>query len=192
MKSIIAVIMTLFTILTSGCGEGNAPPADSPDIPQVMMFTMHNNWAWGIQQSVMVIDRDGNCYSSYTDNSNYDYNYQKKPDGWIDLKEEGWYEKLLEVIDNGDKKETLPESDAGFIRQNVKNFESWSDLPVKKYNDHTYDYGTSVLYGVYLDANGDPCFAELACVGDAMECADSAEVRKFVNKTGLLSMRKFD
>lgn len=192
MKSIIAVIMTLFTILTSGCGEGNAPPADSPDIPQVMMFTINSNWAWGIQQSVMVIDRYGNCYYQYTDNSNYAYNYQKMPDGWIVLDEDGWYEKLLEIAENGEPRGTLSENDAGYFRRNVKNFESWKDLSVKKYPDHTYDYGTEALYGVYLDENGEPRLAWLACVGDSMECLDSAEVRKFVNKTGLLSMRKFD
>lgn len=193
MKSIIAVIMTLFTLLTSGCGTADpADPVDPADVPQVMMFTMHNNWAWGIQQSVMVIDRDGNCYSHYTDNSNYAYNYGNKPDGWIDLKEDGWYEKLLEIAENDELGGTLPESDAGYIRQNVGYFESWKDLPVKKYNDHTYDYGTRVLYGIYLDENGNPCFAELACVGDAMECLDSTDAMKFVNKTGLLRMREFD
>lgn len=192
MKSIVAVIMTLFTLLTSGCGGESSPPVDPADVPQVMMFTMHNNWAWGIQQSVMVIDRDGNRYSYYTDNSNYDYKYHDKPDGWIDLKEDGWYEKLLDILENGESKGTLPGSTAGYIRQNVANFESWKDLPVKKYNDHTYDYGTNVLYGVYLDVNGEPRFSELACVGDAMECLDSKDVRKFVNNTGLLSMRKFD
>lgn len=152
------------------------------------MFTIHNNWAWGIQQSVSVIDRDGKRYSQYCDNEKYEYKYDHMPDGWIDLKEDGWYEKLLEIAENGETEEKLSESSASYIRKNVRNFEDWSSLSVKKYKDHTYDFGVKTLYGIYLDKSGKPCLAELACTGDAMECADSPDVVKFVNETGLLEM----
>lgn len=195
MKSIIALILLILTLFTSGRGGtvppiGTVDPVDPADVPQVMMFTMHNNWAWGIQQSVMVIDRDGNCYSSYTDNSNYAYNYGNYPDGWIDLKEDGWYEKLLEITKTGDKNGTLPDNYANLIRANVGNFESWGKLPVKEYNDGCCDYGVNRLYGVYY-AEGGMGLTELACVGDLMECRDSKDVMKFVNGTELLSMKTF-
>lgn len=191
MKSIIAVIIALFTLMTSGRG-GTVPPVDPvdpADVPQVMMFTIHSNWAWGIQQSVMVIDRDGNCYLSYTDNSNYDYNYGNMPDGWIDLKEDGWYEKLVEITETGEFINTFTEN-ASLIRANVGNFESWGKLPVKEYNDGCCDYGVNRLYGVYY-AEGGMGLTELACVGDLMECRDSKDVMKFVNGTGLMTMKTF-
>ncbi|MDE6732606.1 MAG: hypothetical protein K2J77_06995 [Oscillospiraceae bacterium] len=189
MKSIIAVIIAFFTLLTSGHGGTTGDPVDPTDVPRVMMFTMHNNWAWGIQQSVMVIDSDGNCYLQYTDNSNHDYNYGNMPDGWIDLKEDGWYEKLVEITETGEYINTFTEN-ANLIRNNVGNFESWGKLPVKEYNDGCCDYGVNTLYGVYY-AEGGMGLTELACVGDAMECRDSKEVMKFVNGTGLMSMKKF-
>lgn len=189
MKSIFAVIIAFFMLMTSGHRKIPVDPVDPADVPRVMMFTMHNNWAWGIQQSVMVIDSDGNCYSHYTDNSNYAYNYGNKPDGWIDLKEDGWYDKLLEIA-NGEPTGKLSASEVDHIQKNIGSFESWSSLPVKKYNDHTCDFGTKALYGVYF-AEGGMGVAELACEGDAMECRDSKEVMKFVNGTGLLSMKTF-
>lgn len=189
MKSIIAVIIAFFTLISSGSLEKH-DPIDPADVPRVMMFTMHNNWAWGIQQSVMVIDSDGKCYSHYTDNSNYDYSYGHYPDGWIDLGEDGWYEKLLEITNN-EPSGKLTSNEVYQIQKNIENFESWGNLPVKDYNDGCFDYGVKTLYGVYF-AEGGMGVAELACVGDAMECKDSKEVRKFVNGTGLLSMKKFN
>lgn len=190
MKSIFAVIIAIFTLMTSGSREVNDPiEIDPANVPQVMMFTMHNNWAWGIQQSVMVIDSDGNCYSHYTDNSNYDYNYGNMPDGWIDLREDGWYDRLLEIASGAPTKQ-LTKIETSNIRSNVANFEKWGTLPVKEYNDGCCDYGVNTLYGVYY-AEGGMGLTELACVGDAMECRDSKEVMKFVNGTGLMSMKKF-
>lgn len=188
MKTIIAVILVLLPLFHFQYAD---QPVDTSQTPQVMMFTIHNNWAWGIQQSVTVIDRDGNCYSRYTDNSNYGYNYGNMPDGWIDLKEDGWYEKLLEISDTGEVENKLSENTASYIRRNVANFESWGSLPMKKYPNGTCDYGTRVLYGIYPDEDGEPCYAELACVGDSFECADSPEARDFVNITGLMRFDGF-
>ncbi len=191
MKRFFAVVLALLsTLMFSGCKS--ALPEDTSHIPQIMMFTIHNNWAWGIQQSVTVIDRDGNRHSQYCDNEKYDYKVDHMPDEWIDLKEDGWYEKLLKIAENGETGAKLSETEAGYIRKNARNFAGWSSLSVKEYIDaHTFDYGVKVLYGIYLDEDGEPSLARLACVGDTMECVDDSDAMKFVNNTGLLSMRKF-
>lgn len=187
MKKLLTIGLALLSLLMfSGCNE--AQHKDASRIPQIMMIRIHNNWAEGQQQSVTVIDRGGNLRSQ----SCYKNGYGDPPDEWVYLSKDGWYEKLLEIYENGEPGIKLSENEAKHIRQNVRNFAAWSGLPVKEYADHTYDYGAKALYGVYLDENGMPCLARLACVGDAMECADSAEARRFVNETGLLKMRTFD
>lgn len=192
MKKFFAVGLALLSILMfSGCKS--ALREDDSRIPQIMMITVHNNWAWGIEQSVTVIDRDGNRHSQYCNNEKYDYKVDHMPDEWIDLKEDGWYEKLLEIAENGKAGVKLSETEAGYIRKNARNFAGWSSLSVKEYVDaHTFDYGVKVLYGIYLDEDSNPCLARLACAGDSMECADSADARKFVNGTGLLRMDGFE
>lgn len=174
--------MLLSAMMFSGCGERSV---DVSKIPQIMMITEHQNYADDISQSITVIDREGNRRSMYCFNTN---RADGKPEEWVELSEDGWYEKLLDIAENGEAKEKLSKEDAEYIRQNVMNFEQWSSLPVKEYKDHTYDFGVETLYGIYFDDSGKPCLAELACIGDAMECADSNEVIKFVNKTGLLYM----
>ena len=189
MKALMAIWFAILQFFSYS--DGGTLPEDPAQIPQIMLVTIHSNYAWGISQNVMVIDRDGNCYSHYTDNSNYDYNYANLPDGWVDPSENGWYEKLLEIAENGEPEGTLPENATGYIRQNAANFEGWGSAPVKKYDFYTCDYGVRTLYGVYLNDSGEPCLARLACVGDLTECADSASAARFVNDTGLLDLDGF-
>ena len=189
MKALMAIWFAILQFFSySG---GGTLPEDPSQIPQVMLVTIHSNYAWGISQNVMVIDRDGNCYSSYTNNSNYEYNYGSLPDGWIDLSKDGWYESLLEIAENGKPTGTLPEGAAGYIRNNISNFERWGNAPVKKYGFGTCDYGVTTLYGVYLDDSGEPCLARIACIGDSTECADDRSAVNFVNNTGMLNLDGF-
>ncbi len=176
MKRLFIVLLTiLLTLFVSGCDKGESS-VDISLLPEIMMIKVHENYAWGRHQSITVIDRDGNQYSQSNDT-----NDDEKPNGWVELSEEGWYESLLGIAENGESGGTLSANVIGSIHRNAGNFAEWNALPRKDYGEIMMDYGKDALYGVYLDDNGEPRLAWLAEYGDNPYCADNSQVMKFVN-----------
>ncbi len=181
MKKVLLVLLTLFLTLTvSGCDKGT-DSVDISQLPEIMMIKVNTNYAWGRHQSIVVIDRDGNCYSQSV-NSNDD----EKPSGWVEFSEDGWYERLLEIKENGEPNGSLTADTLESVRKNAKYFAEWSALPVKEYETQMFDYGSVTLYGVYFDVGGELRHAMIATAGDVPYCREDAGVMKFVNRTGLL------
>lgn len=181
MKKVLIVLLTLvLTLIVSGCGK-ETESVDISQIPEIMMIKVHTNYAWGRHQSVIVIDRDGNCRSQSVGR-----NDGEKPEGWVEFSEDGWYEDLLEIKENGSSDGALPAKTVESVRKNAKYFAEWSALPVKEYETQMFDYGSVTLYGLYYDADGKPQKVMLANAGDVPHCIESADVMRFVNRSGLL------
>lgn len=166
--------------MISGCDK-NENSVDISLLPEIMMIKVRSNFAWGIHQNITVIDRNGNTYSQSSDSNDY-----VKPSGWVELSEDGWYESLLGIAENGESEGKLPSNATGVIQRNAANYAEWSALPRKDYGNIMMDYGADTLYGVYLD-DGEPRLAWLATYGDNPSCADDPQVMKFVN-----GLRMFD
>lgn len=183
MKKILIILLTLLLTLTiSGCGES----VEASRFPEILMIKVHQNSAWGRYQRITVIDRDGKCRSQSVGSDN-----GEKPEGWIEFSkaEDGWYDALLEIAENGEQDGDISGERLSFIRENARSFAKWSDLPETVYGGYGKDIGKTALYGVYLDDNGEPRLAELAAAGVLPYCKSSARVRKFVNRVKLLDYK---
>lgn len=184
MKKILIVLCAVtLALMFSGCGEDTVS-VDISQLPEIIMIKVHENYAWGRHQSITIIDRDGNCYSQSSDS-----NDDEKASGWVEFSDDDRYERLLEIAQNGGSGKTLPADTLGVIHQNAQYFAEWSELPIKEYETQMFDYGTVALYGVYYDAAGEPRLAMLANAGDVPHCRESASVKSFVNRTGLLDYK---
>lgn len=188
MKKVLIVLLTLLmTLAISGCDKG-MESIESVDIsrpsemiPEIMMIKVHQNYAWGRHQSITVIDRDGKRRSQSVGR-----NDGEKPEGWVELSEDGWYDALLEIARSGEREGSLAENKVDVILRKAQYFSEWSGLPVKEYETQMFDYGAVTLYGIYYDADGNPQKLMLASAGDVPYCLDSKEVMRFVNKIALL------
>lgn len=181
MKKVLIILLTLLLTLTvSGCDKGT-DSVDISQLPEIMMIKVHTNYAWGRHQSIVVIDRDGNCYRQSVGS-----NDGEEPSGWVEFSEDGWYEDLLGIKENGEPNGSLTADTRGAVQWNAKYFAEWSALSVKEYETQMFDYGSVALYGLYYDADGKPQYVMLATAGDVPYCRESADVMRFVNKTGLL------
>lgn len=183
----VVLCAIVLALMLSGCEDG-LEPIESVDIsqpaeiiPEIMMIKVDENYAWGRHQSISVIDRDGKCRSQSVGR-----NDDEKPEGWVELSEDGWYDALLEIAKKGERERSLAENKVDVIQRNMRYFAEWSELPVKEYETQMLDYGAVTLYGIYYDADGKPQKVMLARAGDVPYCLDSKEVKRFVNKIGLL------
>ena len=184
MKKVLIIMLTLLlTLAISGCDEGmeSIESVDISQLPEIMMFKVHENYAWGRHQSITVIDRDGKCRSQSVGR-----NDGEKPEGWVELSEDGWYEDLLVIAEKGERNRSLTENKLGVIRRKAQCFSEWSGLPEKEYETQMFDYGAVTLYGIFYDADGKPQKVRLAGAGDVPRCLDSSDVMRFVNRTELL------
>lgn len=182
MRKISYVLLAFaMALILPGCAEKKI---DLSRIPEIMLVKIHVNYAEGQQQTVTVIDREGKCRSSSVSK----VGYGEHPEGWVDLSEDDWYARLLDISENGSAGGNL--SDVRSVWQSAERFSDWSALPEKVYDTYSFDYGSDILYGVYYE-NGAPKITELACAGDVPSCKDGAEVRDFVNGTGLLTFYNF-
>lgn len=181
MKRLFIVLLTiLLTLSVSGCADETVLDQ------QILMIEVRENEAWGRYQSVTVIDRSGNRFSQSV---GVDDCAAEKPDGWVELSEDGWYERLVEIAESGKPADSVSTRNLNLIRQNVRNFRKWTDFPIKEYSNlKMADYGQISLYGVYFDS-GEPRLTWLATYGDVQKCVNSSEVRKFVNKLCLFDYR---
>lgn len=178
MRKILCVLLTLMmALMLSGCSEEEI---DLSRIPEIMLVKIRVNYAWGQDQTVTVIDREGKSRSS----SASKVGYGEYPEGWVDLSADDWYARLLDISENGSVGRNF--TNVRSVWRSVESFSDWSKLPEKDYGTQSFDYGSVILYGVYYD-NDVPTITELARAGDVPSCKDSAEVRRFVNGTGLLS-----
>lgn len=185
MKRLFVILCAIVLALTlSGCDKGMEPIESveiSQVVPEIMMIKVHQNYAWGRHQSIIVIDRDGKCRSQSVGR-----NDGEMPEGWVELSEDGWYDALLGIAENGEPNGRLTEEAVEFVLRNMQYFAEWSELPVKEYETQMFDYGAVTLYGIFYDADGKPQKVMLARAGDVPYCLDSKDVMRFVNRTGLL------
>lgn len=155
-----------FTQITS------QPYGESVSEQNIIMFSIYENHAWSFCQHVDVLAADGSCYSFYTE----DLEESFKP--W---KDENWYARLEEIAAEEESLGYIIEADMETIRAFKDSFSEYSDCPYKVYDNSTYDWGTSTLYGVYLDENSVPRYAELCSYGDWVTCIYDSDVMDFVN-----------
>lgn len=105
MKKLFCILSVLISVMSfSGCGENNEL-ADISQIPQVMMFEMYKNRAWGEQYELKVYTTDGEACRLYffreQDNS------EPTPDWASAVDSEDWYERLSEIAENAEDKSEL-------------------------------------------------------------------------------------
>lgn len=192
MKKIFAALFSVLLILMSGCtAGGNSSESTGSDegdvqIPQIMFLKVYENWAWGKQQDLTVIDSDGKMYThsfigGYGDSSSED------DVEWVELSADDWYDRLVEIAESGEAVGSLSAVTKNRIRNNVKNFAEWDSLPMKEYPTQSYDYGSNVLCGICFGDDGEPMLVTLAVAGDVPRCRRSLKVKSFVNKLSMLN-----
>ncbi|MDE6732001.1 MAG: hypothetical protein K2J77_03905, partial [Oscillospiraceae bacterium] len=147
MKRVLIVLLTLLlTFAFTACDDGTEiiESADISQLPEIMMIKVHENYAWGRHQSIMVIDRDGKRRSQSVGR-----NDGEKPEGWVELSEDGWYDALLGIAKNGERDGHLTDNKVDIILRNAQYFSEWSGLPKKEYEQQMFDYGAVTLYGIF-------------------------------------------
>lgn len=179
MKKLFCIILALISALTfSGCGKNNEPP-DISKIPQIMMFEMYKNQAWGESYKLNVYTKDGGVCSLYFFREQD--NTEPTPDWASAVDSEDWYERLSEIAESAEEKSELSEDKLNLALSNALNFGKGNDMPFKDNGVTAYDAGRNDFYGVYYDENGTPQKTLIAYYGDYSGCRKNGGARKFVN-----------
>lgn len=193
MRKLFCALLAIFAALTfSGCGENNEP-ADISQIPQIMMFEMYKNQAWGESYKLNVYTKDGEVCSLYFFRDFREQgNSDPAPDWASAIDSEDWYERLSEIAESAEEKSELSEDKLNLALSNALIFGKWNDMPFKDNGQISYDRGRNDFYGVYYDENGTPQKTLIAYYGDYSECRKNGGARKFVNEfLNLMNYERF-
>ncbi len=140
----------------------------------IVMVVLYENYAWGWEQEIKIIDSNGLRYY-------YGEEQQQNDFIWFDFDEKDWYNtlcniaKLGEVVELSDEKLTA-------ILDFSENYEDVSkNRNYKEYESTLVDYGNYYLYGIYYD-EGKPKYVLLSQYGNGVKCLDNEDVINFVNQ----------
>lgn len=176
--SFTVVVDTSVTVPVSGADnakstQGNTFVKSDGERSPLIMMSVYANWAWGFQQTVRVMDAEGNYYSYSTDDE----------DEYFNINTEDWYDKLSAIEPVRDEyyspaEEELLSTVADFSQKLPELYQ----YDMKEYWEYgSADAGTTHIYGIFADKDGTPQYVELCRYGDNPACLENNDVVDFVN-----------
>lgn len=144
----------------------------------ILMAVVYESFSASYQQSVSVLDKDGNIHSaSYTEIPGISGSMSEN----FSFDSQNWYEKLIEIkqLENEDE---LQGDTVENVRKFINNIYNYTSCSLKSYQNVTTDYGVQYLYGIYHDENNVPQYVLLCSYGDYTTCIDNSDVTMFVNE----------
>ena len=142
----------------------------------IVMVQIYENYAWGFEQEITVIDSNGSCYYFEAYGEGVD-----SSEGISLYEDDDWYDKLVEITESKSIGQ-ISEDISDVIQEFLCDIEQYESYPVKEYPSTLRDYGTESLYGIYIDENNIPQYVKLCQYGNNIKCIDNDEVVDFVNQ----------
>lgn len=151
------------------------------DEPKPVMVILSQNFAWTPYQKATIIDQYGTGYT-FTYNDNYE-----KGNDWEEIQKEtismynkDWYDKLLDIIATCPKTAAYISDAAMYEINNIsREAAKYSDEKMYSYGIMC-DAGSSILYLVGTDSDGNPVNAEIAEFGDCVGWIEDQQIKNFV------------
>ena len=148
------------------------------DEPRPVMLFIDENYAWLAYQEVTVIDQYGSAYK---------FKYSNETASWSDAKDDlividsdNWYEQVLGIMASGnDSTVQIPDSAMAEINKFTQKAESYSKSELSGIG-YMCDAGSSSVYIIGSDTNGNPVNAKIATCGDFYGWIDTSSVKDFI------------
>ncbi len=146
--------------------------------PRPVMVLVSQNFAWTPHQSVTIVDQYGRTYGFEYENTKTSWEEVQK--GIVSMYGNDWYDRLIEIMVN-DKGTAGSISDKAMTEINKMSEKAEKYSKTRMYSvGYMCDAGSTSLYLVNKDADGNPVNAVLAEFGDSVGWIDDPEVKEFV------------
>lgn len=172
MKRIFVILSMIVMLLFVSC-KAVEPVADSA-VNEQMQISEQGCEAMLVK--IRTIESEGYFGASVID-SNGDYHALPESFSFAD---EDWRQTLMDAIES-EPKNSVEQRHLERMREFVDDFAASAGYEIKSYEHTVWDYGSSALYVIYTNSNGDAAYKLLCRYGEATQCIDKDNVRDFVN-----------